>query len=383
MSASEPVAKLRFGGLDALRFLAALFVVIGHIPLNQESRGLPNPHWGALFFRGAPAVCFFFTLSGFLITYLLLAERDKTGTISVRDFYLRRVCRIWPLYFAVVGFGLVFYNALLPKLGIDYPVAYSIPTALALYTLFLPNLMNSLYTVGGILNPLWSIGIEEQYYLAWAPAVKRWHARLPWLLGGILAVSLGLFGLWVGGILGPGWPTKFVEQLKFHFMAAGGLAAFWLHRDREGLLGLAPFRWRWLEVAFFAILLDYYLVNLLRWRGWPEELMQLALYPWLIANVGANPRRLVGLRHRALDYLGAISYGIYMLHMIVVYATTAYFLRTSWWQGRPVLYVVVYYALAVGGTLLLAHLSYRYFESPFLRLKERRYAVRDGIERLS
>ena len=134
----------------------------------------------------------------------LLAERERTGTISVRAFYLRRVCRIWPLYFAVVAFGLIFYNALLPKLGITYPVAYSIPTAVVLYSFFLPNLMNSLYTVGGILNPLWSIGIEEQYYLAWAPAVKRWHARLPWLLGGILAVSLVLFGLCASGFFGPG-----------------------------------------------------------------------------------------------------------------------------------------------------------------------------------
>ncbi len=378
MSATEISGKLRFGGLDGLRFLAALFVVIGHIPLNQESRGLPNPHWGALFYRGAPAVAFFFTLSGFLITYLLLAERERTGTISVRAFYLRRVCRIWPLYFAVVAFGLIFYNALLPKLGITYPVAYSIPTAVVLYSFFLPNLMNSLYTVGGILNPLWSIGIEEQFYLAWAPAVKRWHARLPWLLGGVLVVSLVLFGLCLGGFFGPGWPTKFVGQLKFHFMAAGGLAAWWLHRDRAGFLSLSPFRWRWLQIVLFAIVADYYLVNLLRWRGWPEELMQLALYVWLIVDVGANPRRLVGLRHRVLDELGAISYGIYMIHMIVVYATTALFEKTTWWHGRPVLYVIAYYVLAVGGTLLLAHLSYRYFESPFLRLKERKYAVRTG-----
>src|SRR5215203_4032689 len=163
--------KVHFKGLNSLRFFAALFVVIGHIPLNQGSVGLPNPSYGALFFRGAPAVSFFFTLSGFLITYLLLEERRRTGDVDVRSFYLRRVCRIWPLYFAVVFFGLFFYNALLPALGIGYRVEYSLPLAVLLYTFFLPNLMNSLYTVGGILNPSWSIGVEEQFYLFWAPAM--------------------------------------------------------------------------------------------------------------------------------------------------------------------------------------------------------------------
>ncbi|MES1210740.1 MAG: acyltransferase, partial [Acidobacteriota bacterium] len=147
-----------FPGLNSLRFYAAFCVLLGHIPLNQASLGIPNPHYGAIFFRGAPAVCFFFSLSGFLITWLLLKEIRKTGGVDVRSFYLRRICRIWPLYFLIVFFGLAFYNLLLPRIGIHYPVEYSIPLALLLYVFLLPNLMNSLYTVGGILNPLWSIG---------------------------------------------------------------------------------------------------------------------------------------------------------------------------------------------------------------------------------
>ena len=109
--AATPAARSpQFPGLSALRALAALFVVIGHIPLNQAAARIPSPSWGAFFFRGQPAVLFFFTLSGFLITYLLLAEHEATGTISVRSFYIRRALRIWPLYFSVVAFGLLFYN---------------------------------------------------------------------------------------------------------------------------------------------------------------------------------------------------------------------------------------------------------------------------------
>lgn len=374
-------AKVHFGGLDALRFLAALFVVIGHIPLNQASGQLPHPSYGALFFRGAPAVAFFFTLSGFLITYLLLAEQGRTGTIAVRKFYLRRVLRIWPLYFAVVAFGLVFYNWALPALDIAYPVTYSIPVAALLYLFFLPNLMNSLYTVGGILNPLWSIGIEEQFYLGWAPAVKRWHARLPRLLAVVFSLSFAIFVLNHLEVFGPFRAKMFFGQLKFHFMAIGGFSAWALVERRERLLVSWPFASRIAQWILLVLLADYYLFNWVNWGGFAEELVQLVLYPWLIVNVAANPRRIFSLRGtspagRALDHLGVISYGIYMLHMIAVYATTALFQRTTWWRDRHLaLYCLAYYAVAIGSTIVLAHLSYRFFESPFLRLKDRKFSV--------
>lgn len=365
-------ARSRFPGLDSLRFLAALFVVLGHIPLNQASRGLPHPSWGAFFFRGSPAVSFFFTLSGFLITYLLLDETGRTGTVDVRRFYLRRVCRIWPLYFAVVAAGLFVYNALLPRLGIPYPVEYRLPLAIALYAALLPNLMNSLYTVGGILNPLWSIGVEEQFYLAWAPAMKRFRRRLPALCWTVLALSFLLFCLAQMDVFGPGRAKGFVGQLRFHYMAAGALCAWALHERRERFLAWAPFRNRALQAALLVLLLDYYLATFIHWGWLGDEVLQLALYPWLIVDVAANPRRLLRLGNRALEHLGTISYGIYMLHMLAVYATSALALRAGWARLPLPIYLAAYYATALALTLVLAELSYRFFELPFLRLKDRR-----------
>lgn len=366
--------KVHFKGLNSLRFLAAFFVVLGHIPLNQESAGLPHPNRAAFFFRGSFAVNFFFALSGFLITYLLLDERQRTGDVLVRKFYLRRICRIWPLYFALVFFGLFFYNVLLPLLGIPYHVDYSLATALLLYGALLPNLMNSLYTVGGILNPSWSIGVEEQFYLLWAPAVKRVRDRLPALCWAVFAVSLTLFCLAHYRVFGAHEWKRFVEQLRFHFMAAGALCAWWLMRRRETLLRLPLFANRAVQLLAFGLLLEFYLVSFLRWTWLGDEVLQIVLYCWLIVNVAANPRCVVPVGARAFDYLGTISYGIYMLHMPAVYATSELFRVTSWWHGRPALYCLVYYGLAFGLTILLAHLSYRYFELPFLRLKDRRFS---------
>jgi peptidoglycan/LPS O-acetylase OafA/YrhL len=368
--------KVHFSGLNSLRFFAAFFVVIGHIPLDQASAGLPHPSWGTFFFRGAFAVCFFFALSGFLITYLLLDEERRTGGIAIRRFYLRRICRIWPLYFGVVLCGLLVYNGLLPLLGIRYPVGYSLATALLLYGALLPNLMNSLYTVGGLLNPTWSIGIEEQFYLLWAPAVRRLRSRLPALCWAVLAASLALFCLNHYGVFGARQWKGFVGQLKFHFLAAGALCAWWLLRRREAFLRLPPFASRVAQLVLFALLLDFYLTSFIPWNWLGEEVLQLVLYCWLIVNVAANPRNVVPVGASAFNYLGTISYGIYMLHMFAIYATSGLFQRTSWWHRSLPLYCLAYYALVFGLTFLLAHLSYRWYEQPFLRLKERRFSIR-------
>jgi peptidoglycan/LPS O-acetylase OafA/YrhL len=361
----------RFPGLNGLRAIAALFVLIGHVPMNQASLGLPSTHWGALFYRGEPAVTFFFTLSGFLITYLLIAERERTGSIDVGAFYLRRMLRIWPLYFFVIGAGLFFYNALLPWLGIPYRIEYSLPEAVLLYALFLPHLMSSLYAVGGILNPAWSIGVEEQYYLLWAPLVRNVRrVKLVCLLVLLTFFAVGAFVQLFRLELAP--YTKFLGAMKFHFMAVGGLAALSLFESGDRLLDRAPFQVRWAQVALWALLLEFYFTGFLV-RGWlATELFQLILYPWLIVEIAANRRRLFSLDARWLEVLGEASYGIYMFHMFVVYATSWVFLRTTWWQESPRwTYLVAYYGMAIGGTFLVALLSRRYFEAPFLRLKDR------------
>ena len=360
---------VHFPGLNGLRFLAALFVVLGHIPLNQQSRGLPYFDSGALFFRGAPAVYFFFALSGFLITYLLLEEIDRHGKIDVERFYLRRVLRIWPVYFVVIGFGLAFYNFILPALGIEYPVHYRLSTAVALYLFFLPNLMNNLYTVGGILNPTWSIGVEEQYYLLWAPLVRWFPRRIPILCAVLFAFSFLLFlALGLNGFEA-GWAIGFVGQLKFHFMAAGGLTAWALKRNPAQLARFAALRARGVRLLLWGLLLEFYFLGQSPWGWLGTELLQLSLYCWLILEVGARTRPMLSLENPVLDYLGRISYGIYMYHMIAVYSASAFFERVGADSMPFAVYWAAYHVIAVGGTISLAAISYRVLERPFLRLK--------------
>ncbi len=170
--------------LDVLRFFAFLSVYLFHVLPRVEAANhtgwLRSAAWLAANFRlaGSFGVCLFFVLSSFLITELLLRERRQTGTVHVKAFYVRRILRIWPLYFFFLFFG-----ALLGHFVADWHM--EAPRLLA-FLLLLGNWYVAVF--GQTLNPiapLWSISIEEQFYLTWRPSGPvRWFSlnSLAWVL---------------------------------------------------------------------------------------------------------------------------------------------------------------------------------------------------------
>src|SRR5215813_3976079 len=132
----------QFKGLNGLRFPAALLVLMHHCYQECVKIGLCEPIARiAIFDHGTAAVNFFFTLSGFLISYLLLREYDAEGTIGLRNFYMRRACRIWPLYLVVLATGVFLLAFLYPRMYheryFDFPLGFG----LLMYAVFLPNWM--------------------------------------------------------------------------------------------------------------------------------------------------------------------------------------------------------------------------------------------------
>jgi peptidoglycan/LPS O-acetylase OafA/YrhL len=389
-----PAPGKQLPGLNSLRFFAALFVVLFHIPKTQGNMGLPNPLFGTLSARGEEAVCFFFTLSGFLITYLLLAERESTGTIAVRKFYMRRVLRIWPLYFLIVFVGMACY-IVAGRLGQDvtsafevgakHPVLY-VPAALVMYALFLPNVLNGLYAMGSLVVGLWSIGVEEQFYAVWAPLVKRVGRALPVICGAILVVLLLVFHANSAGLFGSDRVHIIVMSLRFYFMAAGALCAWYAFHHYDALMRLPIFSSRVVQVALVLLLVDFLLFDSLgqlvgRFAGpvaWIDfnEGLQVLLFSWLVLTVSLNARNIVRVENRAFDYLGKISYGTYMYHMIVLYLVAGIFRLIPGSTANLVAYTAGFYGAAIALSLLISHLSYQYFEQPFLRMKVRRFEPR-------
>lgn len=355
-----------FPGLNALRFMAASLVVIMHTHLGMKQAGLPTLPEFPILLKGFSAVSFFFVLSGFLITYLLLKEQESSNTINVKAFYWRRVFRIWPLYFLIVAFGFLFYWKIVPNLGIAFDIKYPKSLAVIFYALFAANLMNSLYHVGGILHITWSIAVEEQFYLFWAPLVKKFYRQLPLL---ILVVGFGSYAVSVLNAfnvfqLSEGWQL-FVRTLQFHYMAAGSVTAYLLYRHHDWLLNLKIFKSKGTQITLLSLLLAYYLFYQKSFLGEVFMPIPLAmLYSWLILNVSVNPKRILKLETKLSDTLGNLSYGIYMLHMPIVYGYS--FLMKSLpvsFQGTS-LYYVSFYVGVMLSSIVIAKISHLLLEKP-------------------
>ena len=158
----------RLPNLDALRFVLTILVLMFHLPQLCKNQGLPYFDDLPIFHRGIESVYMFFALSGFLIIRLIYLEK-LNGIFSMKKFYMRRILRIFPLYYLIMFFGFVFYQVILPMLNIPFENNYNLGEGILLCVFFLPNVFGSLYKPGGILEILWSIGIEEQFYLLIAP----------------------------------------------------------------------------------------------------------------------------------------------------------------------------------------------------------------------
>ncbi|MEN9326840.1 MAG: hypothetical protein RI943_1261, partial [Bacteroidota bacterium] len=154
--------------LTSLRFILALLVVIFHTPEFFANRNLPYFKDYSLFLRGNESVWIFFSLSGFLIIRQLFNEKINSNSINLKRFFLNRIYRIFPLYYLVLIFGFIHYQIILPKLGFQFENSYNILEGILLSVTFFSNIFLT-YSPGGIIEILWSIGIEEQFYIFIAP----------------------------------------------------------------------------------------------------------------------------------------------------------------------------------------------------------------------
>ena len=366
-----------FSGFNALRFFAAFLVVIFHIEETRLMFELPNHTDWSIVSHGRLAVTFFFVLSGFLITYLLLKEHARHGDVSVSRFYMRRVLRIWPLYFFMVALGLAVIPLLSKAAKVPYESPYGALEALPYYLFFMPFLVNLFYG-NHFLTPLWSIGVEEIYYGVWAPVFK-WLRR--WIVPIMLATVFikSVLGVWAMQFPADSPVNELLAMLQFDAMAIGGLAA-WLVYHRNRPLEESFFFSRWAQLVLFAPLVlrlvghNWLLENSSVYafvsRPVLVDLWTMSLFAWLLVNVSLNPNSLLRLENRILNRLGDISYGIYMLHCLVIsflLVPAVDDLKDDTGIGITLLIHVVIVVV----TILLALASKRFLETPFLRLKDR------------
>ena len=337
-------------GLDGLRAIAVLGVLWHHAGAAIDARS-----WHLNGFLG---VDLFFVLSGLLITSLLLQEHAVTGRISLGKFYMRRALRIFPLYYAVLALLTLYFIASSGASSQRAVFLQELPWQLAYLSNWVP--IHSLMAIS------WSLSTEEQFYLVWPPLLAwlgRWSL---WPLGAFL-----LLNQWLNfGVLGAAWPALNATQAQLNILQItftpillGVLLAFALRsrwRDRLHRLTAGP------ALAACALML----MLLACWPGDVQGAPRLAFHmvaTLLLAGIVLHPdsRIVRALEWRPLAFVGTVSYGVYLLHVIVLDATQRVLLRLHIELPGAA------FVACTAGTIALAALSYRVFERPLLRLKDR------------
>jgi peptidoglycan/LPS O-acetylase OafA/YrhL len=359
--------------LDALRFLAFLIVFIVH-RMDFLRIDRTQHYWAYnLCLLGDFGVPVFFLLSAFLITELLMRERDQVETVHTGAFYARRILRIWPLYFGVF-FGLALFGHFVRGAGPRDPRSW------LAFTLFAGNWY--ICRFGWIpsypVNPLWSISVEEQFYIA-IPLIARFGGRT-----GLKIVALSLMAIsyvcviayaWHGfhGFSSQ-WTNSFVE---FQFFSAGVLLSLFLRgrvpnwHPALRIVGIFGAIGCWLVASIhFGVQADTPHSTVFQAPiGW---VLVLAGTTLLFLSLLGTPERFLP---RSVVYLGRISYGLYVFHELIYYLV--FHLGKAWLLRLCEALHLVDWRGGVGTilsfliTVLVAHLSYRFYEQPFLRLKRR------------
>jgi len=351
--------------LDVLRFFAFFGVFLYHFARPAQlyiEHGIPR--WiavsgNALIQGGVFGVDLFFALSAFLITELLLREKEKYGVLDVRGFYIRRILRIWPLYFFAIGL------ALIPAINPGHAFTWRYAVA---FLLLAGNWSIIFYgmPVHSFAGVLWTVSIEEQFYLLWPPLVRK----LPRKRIGRAAIAMLIISNVTRIVMvashGGTASVWFNTLARLDPIAAGILVAVALKGNvpsfslpaRLGMIlcGIAPF-------PFIANYWEFHAPARLAWFptvvSFPTVAVGCTLILLGVLGISIQlPRFLV--------HLGKISYGLYVYHGLgnilsgKIIPVHVLFLQLAL---RPI--------LALGITILLASMSYAFLEKPFLKLKVR------------
>lgn len=320
---------------------------------------------------GAFGVPVFFLLSAFLITELLLRERERTGGVHIVSFYMRRILRIWPLYFAVFC-GLALLNHFVPGTGTDNPWAWGA------FTFFAGNWYITAHGwIAGSVDPLWSISVEEQFYLV-IPILAAIGGRRAIAIASSLLLAVAYVTVfWYGLHRSPGdhgeWTNSFVH---FQFFSAGTLIALIL---RGRLI-----QWSWPVralgiaagvVCWFVAMIGFRVQS---WDPQPTAWGSVAGWSLVLAGTCLLFLSTLGISEKFipawLAYFGRISYGLYLFHSFIfflVFEKGKAVLNSSMTQLAPWARNSLGTVLVMALSIAIAHLSFRYFERYFLSLKRK------------
>jgi len=353
----ENPKRRHFHTLDALRFLSFFVVFLHHLPKSYFK-------WvNVLLESGGIGVSFFFVLSGFLITYILIQEKLTLGTINLRNFFARRILRIWPLFFAMLAFAFL-TPFILNALNISFSNDGYAPNWLV-SVFFLENYRMILLDSFPNVSPLvvmWSICVEEHFYIIWGLLFLKLNPiQTPKIMGFFVVLAiiarLVYFNL--------GWANLDVFT-NMDYFAFGAIPAYMLCFKKDMILRVGKISKKIkYSIVFITLLLIFTVPQLL--FSWVQIISPL-VFGLLFASIilfTLPEKNAIKISDTSwLGRLGTYTYGLYLTHTIVIN------LLLKLEDSVPLLahwFVFVIVALVL--TIVLSIISYHTFEKQFLKLK--------------
>jgi peptidoglycan/LPS O-acetylase OafA/YrhL len=349
-----------FVNLDATRFLGFIHVFLAHCFFTTSTAVKESAtfHFANVSIKaGFLGLDYFFVLSAFLLTWLALDERHKTGQFHATFFMIRRGIRLWPLYFLLV-LGVYFIHDVCSE-RFDWNALPPLRTFLLFYSNYyiIEHGQKFLF----LLVFFWSIAVEEQFYLFWAFVLKFLHRYIVWICFGLIILSVIFRALYL----------KNNNHLAFNTLSVAGnfgmgaLAAVLAYRS-SNFRGIFAKRSR----AFYVLIYLTLLLLLLNYFSWfndgfmlvIEKLVFSLLFVVFIMEQCFAEKPLIAFgQFKNMTYLGQLSLGLYCYHGVVL--TCIVPLLKAWnLAERPFQVFFLNPLIILFLTLLIAVFSYEVFE---------------------
>lgn len=369
--------KIYFENLDALRTIACFIVMASHTNVRETFQMVTD---NALFSNlinlltsGGTGVSVFFVLSGFLISYLLFKEKEKSQKIKIHHFYLKRVLRIWPLY---IGIGIYAFS-LYPIIEKLQSINMTYGNSLAYYIAFLSNfdminLLSDDSKVGlKMVSVTWSVSIEEQFYLIWPLLFILKRHVLPYIFLIIILLSMW-FRI-----------AHFNEEHTLYFhscsvvmdLTLGALMAY-LSIYNERFIKFFSSIPKSLNILIYSTGFSFLIFkNYIYPSIYDDAFMRfiyVLFFAYIIIEQNMNQNSLFKLSNsRLFTKIGKYTYSLYMLHLVIVNFVAYSFRFFDLNYNNSVLYGFIYAISCFIGAGILSYFTYNFLEKPILKLKEK------------
>jgi peptidoglycan/LPS O-acetylase OafA/YrhL len=355
--------------LDGLRGAAILLVLIVHASVFFNTKTNIDFIVLSLAKLGQYGVDLFLVLSGFLITRILLTTKEEKSFF--RNFFVRRSLRIFPLYFAFLFIFLVIFPEFLPQplaqrvspnLGGDEPFVW----------LYLTNVL--IWLRGeqlDVMNHLWSLALEEQFYLIW-PVVVFFVAKgkLTWISAALMGIAIvARASFWMNE--SPSTSLSFSPLTRLDGLAVGTALAVFMSGNASRVVKRA---WPWVCVVAPCCFVGLEVCRHLWSIEYPREILSFSVVALFCGSllVAAIHHPIAGglLSNKALRFLGKYSYAIYLFHWPIFQMAVTWPQRLADYFGSQALGCLVFLILFGGLSVVIAMASWYCFERHFLKLKD-------------